>query len=69
LATKLCPLLWVSSKLPTAAQFPAVAHDSELMVSEGSAAACDGGGNLVGVFQTPFTSLSIRPWTFPDPSL
>src|ERR1035438_1817054 len=69
LATKLRPVLCASSKLPTAAQLPADAHESELIVSEGSALAWAGGSNLVGAFQTPFTSFSTRPSTLPAPSL
>jgi hypothetical protein len=65
LATKLWPLLFGSSKLPTAAQLPGVAHDSELIVSEGLVSACDGGTNRIGAFHTPFTSLNTRPSTSP----
>src|SRR5579863_3515526 len=67
LATKLWPLLCVSSKLPTAAQLPEVAQDMELMVSEGSASAPAGGINRNGFRQTPLTSLSTSPSTLPEP--
>src|ERR1700690_3521223 len=58
LATKLWPLLCVSWKAPTAAQLPADAHETELIVSEGSALADVGGSSLVGAFQIPFTSFN-----------
>src|SRR5580704_7183928 len=61
LAAKLWPLLCVSSKLPTAEQLPAVEQDSELIVSEGSVSADDGGTSRVGAFQIPLTSLSKSP--------
>ncbi len=68
-ATKLCPLLCVSWKLPTATQLPAVAHESELMVSVGFLLAPDGGMSRTGFCHTPFTSLSTRPSTLPALSL
>ena len=68
-ATRLWPLLCVSSKLPTAAQFPPEAHDIELMVSEGSLSAPNGGSSLTGALHTPFTSFNTRPSTLPALSL
>jgi hypothetical protein len=61
-----CPLPELSSYEPTAVQFPAEAHETELRATSGFVAAFAGSFASTPAAHVPPVSVSNRPWVSPE---